>query len=397
MLRQDAPHRIVNSDLTQYIAASAPLHCADGWSYLGRALACHALGDYDAARHLAYYAELRAAMSLLASEGIGIFNKQHFVVDVNRRCRMISGSRGTHQMAWLALAHWAAQASSTEFLAQIIRPDKRPLEDWIDYFASGMQWRHVGREWLNTWGMDLRSFGQDQAARNEASYRPTRLERIKQLTVVEQSRLMRDLWQLYEPMQSSGFDNLDRHLLRLSYDRTFRITEGVWPKDNPKHFEHKVASAVASMGYSGNEEQRWIEFLTRKNPLTADDPPIISEARLQAPPTSPRHHGQVISRASLLLRLATGAAAWILGQSGFSFNDLDFWWKPLGQNRGLWDTDPSDPQDLWMDVGAAISEMEKWENDGDAGHSLRSWRASQAGNIWICSECERIAFWGLAP
>ena len=28
--------------LTQYIAASAPLHCADGWSLLGRAIDCHA-------------------------------------------------------------------------------------------------------------------------------------------------------------------------------------------------------------------------------------------------------------------------------------------------------------------------------------------------------------------
>src|SRR5271168_3372640 len=60
--------------LAQYVAASCPLHCADGWSLLGRALDCHARRDADSARHFAYYAELRAAISLLASQGIAVFD-----------------------------------------------------------------------------------------------------------------------------------------------------------------------------------------------------------------------------------------------------------------------------------------------------------------------------------
>jgi len=54
--------QLSNKDLAQYIAASAPLHCFDGWSYLGRAIECHCRGDTNNARHLAYYAELRATM-----------------------------------------------------------------------------------------------------------------------------------------------------------------------------------------------------------------------------------------------------------------------------------------------------------------------------------------------
>src|SRR5690348_17165654 len=42
---------LTDPHLAEYIAASAPLHCADGWSYLGRALVCHAEGDRDSARH----------------------------------------------------------------------------------------------------------------------------------------------------------------------------------------------------------------------------------------------------------------------------------------------------------------------------------------------------------
>jgi len=60
--------------LSQYISASCLLHCSDGWSYLGKAILSILRGDPHRARHLAYYAELRAAVALLATEGIGIFN-----------------------------------------------------------------------------------------------------------------------------------------------------------------------------------------------------------------------------------------------------------------------------------------------------------------------------------
>lgn len=67
--------------LSQYIAASSLLHATDGWSYLGRSLLSLLRGDPHRCRHLAYYAELRAAMSLLATEGIGVFRNRHFVIN----------------------------------------------------------------------------------------------------------------------------------------------------------------------------------------------------------------------------------------------------------------------------------------------------------------------------
>src|SRR5688572_29446428 len=50
--------------LAQYVAASTLLHCADGWSYLGKSIISLLRGDPHRALHLAYYAELRAAISL---------------------------------------------------------------------------------------------------------------------------------------------------------------------------------------------------------------------------------------------------------------------------------------------------------------------------------------------
>src|SRR6266540_3509352 len=98
---------VVQSDLGQYIAASAPLHCADGWTLLGRALGSHLRGDPDTARHLAYYAELRAAVSLLASAGLGIFDRDHFVLDASGSVRQFAERLGTHVATWEVLTCWA--------------------------------------------------------------------------------------------------------------------------------------------------------------------------------------------------------------------------------------------------------------------------------------------------
>lgn len=83
--------------LSQYIAASCLLHCTDGWSYLGKPISSLLRGDPHGARHLAYYAELRAAMSLLATTGVGVFDRYHFVIDAPNSVAALRAQSPTHQ------------------------------------------------------------------------------------------------------------------------------------------------------------------------------------------------------------------------------------------------------------------------------------------------------------
>ena len=71
------------NQIGEYVASSVLLHCNDGWNYLSRAVESLINGDIASAIHFAYYAELRSAMSLLAYEGIGIFNVRHIWFDAN--------------------------------------------------------------------------------------------------------------------------------------------------------------------------------------------------------------------------------------------------------------------------------------------------------------------------
>jgi hypothetical protein len=99
-------------NLAQYIVASAVLHTNDGWGYLGRSIGCLMSGDAHRALHLAYYAELRAAVSLLAGAGIGVFHREHFIVSAANTTTRLQSKLGTHQIAWDALELWSLQPSS---------------------------------------------------------------------------------------------------------------------------------------------------------------------------------------------------------------------------------------------------------------------------------------------
>jgi hypothetical protein len=123
--------------LSQYIAASSILHCADGWSYLGKAISSLMRGDPHRSRHLAYYAELRAALSLLASEGIGIFQNQHFVFDGQNSVSRLQTGKQTHQVVWNCLECWAQQKRSGSLFARIITPYGRTLDEWLAPLGGG--------------------------------------------------------------------------------------------------------------------------------------------------------------------------------------------------------------------------------------------------------------------
>jgi hypothetical protein len=401
-LKQDikaSPASIKHEDLARYIAASALLHCADGWSFLGRSLDSHARADSDSARHLAYYAELRASMSILATEGIGIFDRHHLVVDASGRCRILQGAqRGTHVMAWLALQHWASLQRSAEILMSVIRPSGIALEDWVNAFRTPGAWGQVAREWFTTWGIDLRYLGRDRDARNEASYRPTGLRPMECIDVLSASSFVRTLWESYEPSSQSPFDALDRHLLRLGLARVFEITTGNSPRSLPPDYTRDLSAMLTAMGLEASYEEVWRSFLTWST--DPDEPLVVAEARQRADIANPRHHVQVISRACLLLRIATGMCSLMLRASGLSLDDMTFWWHALGESRGLWEPDnqPDDLADLCADIEVAVELLQRWENSkGDTRPSYASWWEEQARAISTLSTCERIVLWGLSP
>ena len=161
--------------LAEYIAYSVPLHVADGWTFLARALDAVKAGDSDSAIHMAYYAELRAAMSLLASEGVGIFDQRHVAVGLNNS--MTDWRRmGTHRATWHLMEAWGNDYHRSATILDAIKVEQRTINEWFDEanILSSVQ-PIVAGQWLKEWSLDIDTFRKDRDLRNQVSYRPTKI------------------------------------------------------------------------------------------------------------------------------------------------------------------------------------------------------------------------------
>lgn len=395
-VRDDAKNRdnFQHSDLIDYIAASVLGHCYDGWSYLARALEAEMSGDPDAARHLGYYAELRAAMSLLASEGIGVFNRHHAIVHSNGRCQSYSG-RTTHQFTWDALEYWATLPKSADAIFEAIKPAGIPLGDWLSAFGGSAGF--VADSWLRQWGLDLARLREDGDARNLASYRPTSLTSPGPQSVHDTAVAVTHLWSLCGPGSRGEFSTMDRHLLRLALGLLFQNKTGRSPKRAIRIYESQVSSMLDAQMLAEGEQARLRDLLLYK--VETDVPELFVAAARADRPTHIDHSRQVLARATLLLRVATGSLANILDQSNTIFRtNLMFWWTKPAVRRRIWASngEPDTFGDLWDDVKDALDSVIEWpQGAADAGCGKTFW-TSHSSDVAILTTPERIFLWGIS-
>src|SRR5262245_17033428 len=250
--------------LSQYIAASVVLHCSDGWSYLGRALFALLRGDPHRARHLAYYAELRAAMSLLASVGIGVFNDRHFVIDKPSSVSLLSGKYRTHVFVWDCIECWGDLNSSGDLFSRVIRPHGIELSDWLQPIGGAGAVAAQAKAWFLQWGMDLQVPHFDQRVRNESSYRPDGLHKNWAIDAAEVLLFAREFWSSMEPTSASRFENVDRHILRVALETAFKGTTGQTAAKNKAAFKANVTRVVEALSLDASTARRWVEFLGRE-------------------------------------------------------------------------------------------------------------------------------------
>lgn len=384
-------------NLAQYIAASVALHSNDGWSYLGRSVACLLAGDTHRALHMAYYAELRAAMSLLASAGIGIFSGQHFIVPTANTTAKLRSGQGTHNIAWLALEEWSQQPASGALFAQLIRPEGRTLDDWFHAQGGAGALAPQAKAWFMQWGMDLGLATKDRDARNESSYRPDGVPTTWELKAKDGLEFVRDMWSTLEPSATSSFEQIDRHILRLAMERYYEGFSGKKPSRTDPAFMALVESTVSAQSLSNATEVRLKKFLLRQS---AADEPLIFRYSAVGPGNPQTDAFAVMSRAVLLLRIATGSAHNLLHQAGFDAAALSFWWQKLGEARGLWKpgSPPAALVDLWADIQDGLREVEEIDADYPATfETINGVAYGIFGRLNVLASHERVSLWGLCP
>lgn len=388
---------LVSSQLSEYVAASVVLHCFDGWSYLAHAVESLLDGDPETSVHLAYYAELRAAISFLASEGIGVFSSTHCWIGSNGVCHLFRGP-GTHEFVWQAIREWAGAPSNSVRLLNLFRVRGRRFSEWLQaagYSTGSGPSARLAARWLKDWSLDLLVLEDDRDFRNEVSYRPQRMRiHSSHMPIKEALKTIIEFWRVCEPSASERFSLLDRYLLRHALETTYRMGTGIRYLGSP--FVRFVENAMTNLGISTSGLLR--EFLLGRRERA--NHPILKEAKKKGQDSRRRLRPvSIIARAILLLRLASAATEDLLSSQAIDLSDFDFWWSDLGEGIGLWGRGarPMQMADLWAEVQPMLDDIERWCNGHPPSTTMIEARRDLAYELWQLTQFQRAGLWAMVP
>lgn len=386
------PKTVDDGALIAYIAASSPTHAIDGWSYLARATDAVLRGDLCAALHLGYYAELRAAMSILASEGIGVFNHRHPVINSSgvatgsicrasqwngAKSKYTDKSAGTHVIVWPMLSHWGSLSKAAELLDALIAPEGYRLKRWLTALSIPQPVRAISKGWFEKWGIDLGRLSADHESRNMVSYRPSEFRLPPSPYAPDAINFVSKLWGLFEPATSGRFPELERELLKkIVRESGVAVT---------------TTQLQNGLGMTPAVADRWVTFLS----TPSDSLPLSLSERLDDIEHT-ESALQVISRAALLLFLATGSTRKHFVDAGCTSPMLEFFWKRQCEIRFLGPASslPDNPIDLWQDIKDHIDDAEAWIESAASNATLGEWRKTQPEVMNQIVSFELAGVWG---
>ena len=387
-------------DAKKYIVSSIFVHSSDAWSYLGRAVDSLLKGDANAAVHLTYYSELRAAKSILASEGIFIGGRRSYICTVSDGFLEVS-NEPTHVAAWRVLDTWFEGQRAVDKVSKMVQPDSSPLDVWLESIAAGIS--VAVSEMLKDVALDFDSFVLDKGRRNVASYEPSSLYDPSSLfhTSLDHDlikQIVADLWGQVEPNANGGFPRLDQAILATVLKRQYEAT--------PKGFEPSDSGQTTRVNANdSNDWEKWINSLTPAGkegtalqrallggPSSDEFNELVgvafNDTREEIDPS--QFIRPMMSRATILARFATGLGREILFDAGLSFSVLRSWLDNFAVARGLIEHKPlpESSVDLYTDIGEALDSLEK-----SRAANLKRLYTDLEISIGALGQTERIVTW----
>jgi len=380
--------------LKSYVGVSSIIHCYDGWKYLSKAVSSAMQFDFTISRHLAYYAELRAALSILCSFGISIFDRQHIIL--GKRQIYDQSGMSTHQIVWPALKYLINKRDTSYSLLEIIRPDQHSLIDWLGALGITVYREQIGKDWLKTWGLDIRKFSVDRSSRNFLSYRPTQLNKNLFIDLKKLLDLINNIW---ESSEFPTFKNIDIQLLKRSLLKGFELktSNSAFDYNNYYNDDYKkeMEMLIRNLSPTGYSSEYWFNYLT--NP--SHDSFLIQEASETSNLYDSNHYVQMISRAFLLLRISSGFVKQNLEDAGVAGEELKFWWQPLIQYLGYSniEIELNDLNDvLFTDIQSSINQLNIYSQKPGFFSDTYSWCDNYYEEKEKLSQLERIGIMAIA-
>lgn len=389
------PYQISSNEFKTYLAASSLAHLLDGWMYLSNSFNSLLNGDKGTAIHLAYYAELRSAMSILATEGIGVFDKKHFGVFEYNHCEIFKyrGNQykkgSTHQFVWNAMEKWSNSSYKPDVeLLKIFKVRGRDFYELTEFFhpaTAGSTFLTVQtvKSWLKEWCLDIRSYREDRENRNEVSYRPQRIKNFDQNIDFKAIITCLDgYWTAISPSATDKFSLLDTYLLRKLF-RNIYVKIG-----SPGNYKDLVENAFNQYGIHDETLFSLLNF----EPPFHDEHVLFEQAKVRHTTTL-----SIMARATILLRISVGLVSQLLRAGGIDKSSLDFVWDSYGIDNGFWTTGnlPVDFDLLWSDAQSSFSDLKSDLDLPGVDNSIYSIRQRNPKEIILLEQINRACLWGL--
>lgn len=391
------------SEVKEFMAVSTLIHCMDGWTYLNNSVHAFLNGDLPIAIHLAYYAELRAAISFLASEGILVANSQQICLKDNDEL-YIPGINplkklkdpGTHSATWKimegllndhhrsinALAYFSYKGKTFKELTQYIpkSPSKIEVQSLI------------ARKWLKTWSLDIEKYTQDRTMRNYSSYNPNIRRNFTPISPGERLKNINDFWKVLDP-SIYAFSNIDQYLFSAYLNKIYDEYKSSFQNGDPMDKSAYIDLFFKNAGLTNDSNLTVIFKEDRPNMLikhASDDSKDKITGNVK--PLS------IIARSILLLRYATGACAYLLKSNNIERSDLNFYFDEIGRDSGMWDSPrPEDFKSLWDDVFLLSEYFDEYldENPDPSIFNIRNELGEFVNYSPIYTQFSRASLWGL--
>jgi hypothetical protein len=245
--------------------------------------------------------------------------------------------------------------------------------------------------------MDLNLPPEDRESRNVSSYRPDGIPDSWRLEVPATLNFAKAVWVALEPAPSSSFENIDRHILRLALESHFKGQHGGPPSSDPARYQTMITQVVEQQGFAPAVQEEWIDFLCRRRASADLDIFLLSK---NSPRIRDDSHAAIISRATLLLRMASGATADLFAATGYTNVGTEFWRSDLGLSRGLWEIGgaPANVIDLWADVETLLRDLDDFQLKHPPANQTFFRLGNEVGQALIgLGSCERVAVWSMTP
>ncbi|MDH0214206.1 hypothetical protein EGJ12_18900 [Stutzerimonas stutzeri] len=337
-----------NQDPAARLAAEQIFHMIEGWRYISAATTAYLSHSKHTALHFAYYAELRAAISLLSWSGIRVRQADHYYLDSTGSKKIVTNSP-THKAVWGLWQHWVKRPDAERLFRDQIR--LTPGVCLADVLKA-LQYVKPSQT-LQSWGIDLAKIQDDHTARNNSSYEAFWIDAPLSKMAEEDLKLILTLWKLLLP-QDSGlrFDStlisffVKEALPAMQAQSEQAKAEGAAAPSTLIDSIEKIAATIAQN--TGAD----LSAISRRLDLSLYETTPFSLA--SSVDTKPEN---VLCRAFFLLRLAMLATK--LNLSLAKNKAATEWLTNWFEHAGLWSsTLLVEPQDSPIDYELALQDFE---------------------------------------